>query len=311
MMQFPRERIQRLVGYVVFGLFAFVFFLYLTFPYDVLQRRVISEAAAQGLSVRIGSMGPGFFGITADKLQIAKVMDVASEKPPEALFVDSVALRPALFPLGVVVRARAFGGTISASVGGLGTLNVDASFKDLDPEKGNLKAVTGVSAKGKLDGEVALELPKNAPDLTGKPTQPNLGEASGHVELNLDKFSIEGGTVTVPVMGTPTPVDLPRIVVGHLEASMKIDKGAAKLDKFHGKGDDLELLGSGTLKLARRLEYSEINLDFKLKAEPAFVSRLGLIGSGLSVLPADREAPGFRVAHLSGFLGQPSFQAGR
>ena len=310
-MRVSTDRVKRIIGYVLFGLIAFVFFLYLTFPYDTLERRIVSEAASQGLVVRIGSIGPGLFGITADRLQIAKAMESPNDKPPEAIAIDSVAVRPSLFPVGVALHARAFGGTISAAVGGVKDLDVEASFHGLDPQKGNLKAVTGVSAKGEINGDVALAMPKNAPDLTGKPTQPNLGEATGHVELALDRFSIEGGTVTVPVMGTPTPVDLPRIVLGNVEAAMKFDKGAGKVEKLHGKGDDLELLGSGTIRLARRIEYSELNADLKIKAEQAFVSRLGLIGSGLTMLPADREAPGFRDAHLSGFLGQPQLQPGR
>jgi hypothetical protein len=46
-------------------------------------------------------------------------------------------------------------------------------------------------------------------------------------------------------------------------------------------------------------------VELRLKAEQAFVKRLGILGSGLSMLPADPKNPGFRVAHLTGFLGSP------
>jgi type II secretion system protein N len=130
-------------------------------------------------------------------------------------------------------------------------------------------------------------------------------------QVRVEDLSGKGIQVAGEVTQAATLSDGADIVLGHLDAELKFDKGAGKLEKFHGKGDDLEVLGQGTLKLARRVEYSEPNVDVKLKAEPAFVSRLGLLGSGLSMLPADREAPGFRVAHLSGFLGQPSFLPGR
>ena len=62
-----------------------------------------------------------------------------------------------------------------------------------------------------------------------------------------------------------------------------------------------------TIKMARKLEYSEPTIDFKLKATEEFKKRLGILGSGLSMLPADKENPQFRVARLTGFLGRPNF----
>jgi hypothetical protein len=52
-------------------------------------------------------------------------------------------------------------------------------------------------------------------------------------------------------------------------------------------------------------------MDFKLRAEPEFVKRLGLLGAGLSILPADKEDPKFRAAHLSGFFNRPNFGPAR
>jgi len=302
-MTLNRPKLKATLGYVAFGIAAFVLGLYLTFPYAQLKSYLIAQADAQGLQLRIATLGPGLFGVTAYAVRIAPAPK--DDKTPEALQVDSVSLRPSLLPLGVAARGKAMGGTFHATVGGLSALVLRADFSDLDPSKGNFKGATGIAAKGSASGAVTFDIPKTAA-VKGQPRTPNLAEADGEVSLDLAGFSIEGGQITVPLYGTPTPVDLPKIVFGNLGAELTFQKGSGKLAKLSAKSDDLELNGSGTLRLAKRLPFSEMNLTLKLKADPAFVTRLGLLGSGLSMLPKDPTSPGFRVAHLTGFLGTPT-----
>lgn len=300
-MTFAGPKLKATLGYLAFGVFAFVLGLYLTFPYASLKRFLIAQAEAQGLQLRIGGLGPGLFGVTAYAVRVAP--QPKDDQTPEALQIDSVALRPSLFPLGVAARGKAMGGTLHAKVGGLSDLSVQADFSGLDPGKGNFKGFTGIAAKGLLSGDLALTLPKTAGGKDAK--EPNLAEADGAITLDLSNFSVEGGQVTVPIYGTPTPVDLPRIAFGNLAAKLAFTKGNGKLEALRAKSDDLEIDGSGTLRLAKRLQYSELNLSVKLKAEPAFVKRLGLLGSGISMLPTAPGSPGYRLAHLTGFLGSP------
>jgi type II secretion system protein N len=302
-MNLARPKLKATLGYVAFGVFAFVLGLYLTFPYATLKRFLIAQADAQGLQLRIGGLGPGLLGVTAYAVRVAP--QPKADETPEALQLDSVSLRPSLFPLGVAARGKAMGGTLHATVGGLGDLSVHADFSDLDPSKGNFKGFTGIAAKGLASGSLSLDVPRTAPGLDGKPHDPNFAEATGGLTLDFDHFSIEGGQVTVPIYGTPTPVDLPRIAFGNLVATLDFTKGAGKLQTLHAKSDDLELDGSGTLRLAKRLPYSELDLSVKLKAEPEFVKRLGLLGSGISMLPVAPGSSGYRMAHLTGFLGSP------
>ena len=297
------------VGYALFGLFAFALFLYLTFPYDTLRRRVTAEAESQGFDLHLGSLGPGLFGITAKRITFSRLATHEGEKVP-TLDVASVSVRPSLFPLGMAAEAKVFGGTVDVAAGGISQLELRAKVRGLDPSKAGFKDVTGVEAQGRIDGQLSLDLPKNAPALNGKPTEPNLGQANGSVSFSLTNFTVLGGTVVVPVFGTPTPVDLPKIALGNANAAMSFAKGMGTLKTLRASGGDLELLGTGTLRLERNVQYSEPNLEVKLKADPAFVKRLGLLGSGLTMLPEDRETPGFRVAHLSGFLSQPNFAPG-
>ena len=56
---------------------------------------------------------------------------------------------------------------------------------------------------------------------------------------------------------------------------------------------------------------SDLNLQLKLKVDPEFQKRLGMLGSGLTLLPQDTGQPGWRLAKVSGSLGRLQFGPGR
>src|SRR5690349_19812686 len=120
------------LAYVAFFFFSLVIGLYLTFPYDTLKARVQREADASGYYVKMDSLGPGLFGVTATDVRLSKkAADDAAEAPP-ALFIDKVSVRPALFPPGAAFRVSAMGGKITGSVGGLGDVAVRANIDDVN-----------------------------------------------------------------------------------------------------------------------------------------------------------------------------------
>jgi type II secretion system protein N len=104
-------------------------------------------------------------------------------------------------------------------------------------------------------------------------------------------------------------MDLPRVKLGNLEASVKFDKGTGTVEKLSTKGGDLELGVSGTVKLAKLLSYSEANLHVKLKPQPELLKN-GFIGMGISALPTDPSNPSFHTARVTGYLGSPAFNPG-
>ncbi|PTL80441.1 type II secretion system protein GspN [Vitiosangium sp. GDMCC 1.1324] len=309
------------LGYGAFSLVAFVLCLFLTFPYDTLRRRAVDAAADAGYALRIGSLRPGLRGLTATQVRISKVpngmtpelhgmlasnasMLPGPEELGEPLNIDSVAVRPSLLPLGVAFHAGLLGGSISGNVGGLSDVQVSVKLSDLDPSGGNLKGFSGMDLTGKLNGSLNLTLPKTR-------GQPDLSQANGQLTLDSKGLLIQGGNITVPMYGQPTPMDLPKIALGDIDARIKIEKGQGTVEALQAKSEDLEIQGSGTVKLGQRLDVSQPDMDFKLRAEPEFVKRLGLLGAGLSILPADKTDPKFRVAHLSGFFNRPTFGPAR
>ncbi len=304
----PLKRWQRMAAYGAFSLFAFALCFYITFPYQAVTQRIVSEAASEGFVVQLGAPGPGLFGITASSARISRKPEENSDQEGPILTLRSLSLRPSLFPVGLSFRAAGLGGTVSGVFGGIGSTSVTIDLRKVNAADPGMKSFSGLDLSGSVNGHLALEIPKS-----GSPNarESDLTQASGTLVLKLDQLLIKGGTVTVPIMGQPTPFELPRVSVGNVEARVKFDRGVGKIEKFQGKGDDLELLATGTLTLAKRLDYAQPNIDFKLKVDPDFVKRLGIIGSGLSMLPTDKENSEFRVAKITGFLARPAFNPGQ
>ena len=317
------------LGYSAFALVAFVLFLFLTFPFDTLRARVATEAARQGYAVRIGSLRPGFFGVTARDVQLSKPEGGLSPETfaaltgtddsalamlgpaalGEPLVLDSVSVRPSLFPLGVAFSADALGGTVKGAVGGLRDVTVRVEAKGLRVDQGNLPGFSGVDMEGSVGASLALVLPRG----TGKETEPDLSAANGDLALDSSALIIKGGKVAIPLSpgAPPIPMDLPRIALGELTGRVDFEKGLGTVRELRLKSEDLEVQGEGTLKLGKRLAYSEPAMDVRLKADPDFTKRLGLLGAGLTILPADKKDPAYRVGRLTGFLNRPNFQPKR
>jgi type II secretion system protein N len=291
---------QRSAAFALFGVLCFLFFVSLTFPDAALRARLQSEADRAGLVLRMEDVSAGLFGATASRVRLSR----ASDPGGVPLMVDRLTVRPMLFPPGLSVRAALFGGTAAVSLASSGR-SLGISLAGIDLSRSNLKDLSGADAEGKLDGRLTLDLP------AGRGGEPQLAAASGELRLNGQGLLLRGGTVTVPIAGTPTPVDLPRAALGALDAAVSFQSGSGTVQRFRLKGDDLEATATGTLKLAPRVEYVELALALKLKLEAEFLKRLGVIGVGYSALPPDAEQQGFRDARLGGYLGKPSFTPGR
>lgn len=317
MIPFLRERHfarwQIILGYALFALVAFVFFFYLTFPYEGVKDRVVAEARAQGYELHIRSMGPGLFGITAHDVLFksakpAQQVAGMPEQESQALEIESISVRPSLFPLGAAFHANALGGTASGSIGGLSSLVIDADLDELDLSLGNLPGFTGLQLAGQLDGSLSLKIPRTAPTGAKTPPEPDMGQASGSLDLEGSDVTINGGTVVVPMYGQPTPMDLPKIILGNLDAKVEFDKGQGKLETLTAKSSDLDLSGQGTVKLAKRVEYSELSLQLRFKVQDDLKKRLGPMSMALSVLQRDPKDPTYNSARVTGFLGRPNFR---
>lgn len=305
----PLATWKRVLLYAAFSLVALVAAIFITFPYDTLQDRLKAEADSAGYNLKLGSLGPGFFSVRATKVQLAKKAANPDAPAPEPLVLDSLSVGPSLFPPGLKATGSAFGGSVFARVSGISTTSVKVELDDLDLSKGNLKAFSGIDFAGTVDVALALSIPRAA--VGNGPAEPDLGQASGTFSLSTRALAVNGGTanIAIPMYGPePTPLDLPKIVLGDIDGKLKFDKGAGTVEEFKGKSADVELAATGTLKLAKRMEYAEPNLEVRFKPDPEFQKRLGLIGSALSMVGPDPKDPAWRMGRLTGFLGRPAFR---
>ena len=299
---------KRIVGYSAWALFALFATFFLTFPYEALKDRVRLEADGAGYFLRIDRMGPGFFALRATDVQVSKKSNV--DPPPEAMKIDSLIIGPSLFPPGAAIKFNLLGGSVVAKISGLSTTRVKIDVEDIDLAKGNLKGFSGIDFAGEVEAHFDLSLPRVAA-APNTPAEPDLAQASGTMTFDTKGLAINGGTanITIAQFGPdPTPVDLPKILLGELSGKLKIDKGAATIEEFKSKSGDLETAISGSIKLAKRLEYSEPNIEVRVKPDPEFQKRLGLLGSALSMIGADPKDPTWRMGRLTGYLGRPQFR---
>jgi type II secretion system protein N len=299
--------VRRAFAYAGFFVVALVAAFFLTFPYDALKARVRLEADRAGFFARIASLGPGVFSVRAKGVELSKKAE--SDPPPEPLQLDSISVGPTLVPPGLGVTVKVFGGTVTVRASGLSTIRVRVDAEDLDLSKSNLKGFSGIDFAGTVEAHVDLSLPRVA--VGAEPAQPDLGQATGTIALEAKQLAINGGSLSmvIPQFGPePTPLDLPKIVFGDVAGKVKFEKGAGTIERFEAKSPDLELQATGTVKLAKRLEYSEPGVEVRFKPDPEFQKRLGLIGSALSMVGPDPKDPAWRMGRLTGYLGRPNFR---
>ena len=252
---------------------AFLVFLFVTFPFDTLARRIEIEVQRAGGDITIGSMGPAFIGFRARDVRLRPP---STTGPAPEVRLDAVTIRPDLLALlgrrtSFSFDASAFSGSLSGHAalsndartsGSLQSLKLEAA--DVDLRSLPLKETVGVELLGRLASK--SDLP------TLLPTETTTGSIS---------LSIKGLAIANTVVQGLT---VPRTVLGDLDASIVVDKGAAKIERAQTRGGDIDLDVEGTIRLRPLLSLSQAELRLKLKpserwlsANPSMRGLLGLL----------------------------------
>ncbi len=263
------------ISYAAFGLVLFVGFLFATFPYSATLSKVLAPMGFEFSSVSQTLRFP--FGA---ELTGVRVNSMTSANPNLQCPVITIApslLSLLIFHPGVRVNASIYDGqavvTLRPSSGGTA---ISYNLEALNIARQQLLSLGSAAASGTVSGYGKLWLsPADLDADTGD------GVLSG-----------TGLTISSPLTSGP-------IRLGIADAKFKLDRGTLTIDGLKTRGGDLTLTASGTIHLAGDPSQSALAIAFNLVAEPAAISRFGVL---FALLPHPPSAEPYR---LSGTLSAP------
>jgi type II secretion system protein N len=275
------------VGTVV----AFLVFLLATFPFDTLARRIEIEVQRAGGDIAIASMGPAFLGFRARDVRLRPPSTTGPA--PEFRF-DTVTIRPDLLALlgrrtSFSFSATAFSGSANGhaalssdarTAGSLQSLKLDTA--DIDLHSLPLKETWGVELLGRATSKT--DLPTLIPSET----------TTGSITLSIKGLAIANASVQ--------GLTVPRTVLGDLDASIVIDKGAAKVERAQTRGGDIDLDLEGTIRMRPLLSLSQADLRLRLRPSERWLSANPAMRGLLALL--QRQQDGSYLVPLNGPLSR-------
>jgi type II secretion system protein N len=280
---------------------AFFLFLLLTFPYDMVARRIEVEAQRAGADLTIGSIGGrGLFGVRARDVRLR--LAGAPGEPMTELRFDRVDVSPDLFAL--LLRRTSFGFALQ----GYG---------------GSAKGHAALSSDPKLPGLQSLRLDAPDLDLHALPLKDLAGvEGTGRASLKIDVSSLQptdaaSGTMSLTgrqlalTSGNVRGFPMPRTALGDVDASMTVDKGIARLDKAQARGGDVDADADGTIRLRPLLSLSQADLHVRFRPTDRWLNENGLIKSALGLVQNARQSDGSYVFTFTGPLSRLNSRPGR
>lgn len=258
--------------YALFFFVCFAIFVQRTFPYDRLREWLTERVAASGSTppskLTIGELGPDWItGVTLSNVQLERSAASADELPTK-LSVDEVTvhaqlLRSLFGSLGLNFDAVVGQGGIEGAYHGnrQGQNQVAATLDQLDIARLGLGSLLGLPMKGVASGNIDVQLSE-------KPAETN-----GKVELSIKQLKLGDGKAKVKIPGMVGGLTLDQLDAGNTEIKLNIREGVATVERLEAKGKDIELTGSGSLRLAQALGQSRIDLNIEVKFDKAYKER--------------------------------------
>ncbi len=271
-----RKKILLYAAYVGFFFTCFVVFAYWTFPYDRLRDFVVQEVERpkgpdgqrrpSGVQLSIGELSPSWVtGVELEDVTVIKQPEDADGRPIE-ITLEEVSARVGLFALlggttDVSFDTTVGGGTIEGEFEeGEELTRLEAEVEQVQLRQlGIMNALIGLPVAGVADGTVSLTIADDN------------SQTDGEVALTVDNLQVGGGQVPVPGMSGGLTVE--RIRAGKLEVAMDVEDGVARIQKLQSNGDDLQIQGSGTIRLMRPLKMSRLDLLLRVAFSDGYRNR--------------------------------------
>lgn len=299
-----------IVKYLVYagaGLFFFIFFLFWTFPYDVLKTQMIHQIE-DGLGgqyrIKVQKMSAGLItGFTFKNVEVVKKdagRDVLMFKSPK------LKINPSL--LALLSKKTVASYSIVAGKGEVDGKIIDSAdetrvIANLDELNLNelkfLSVSYGVNLKGIVDGDIDLKFSKKDPT-----------KNSGKIELNLISWVLDPMKIKMDPQAPEATMDLPKITLtGAKNSKLTGDlvKNDLNIKDLSLKGGDIDLNMKGKLTITPKVDDYQLNLDGKFKLTPALTQAIPM----LALFEQQKQADGSYDLQLSGRFVKPSITVGR
>lgn len=275
-------------GYAAFFGACFTLSAYLSFPYervkDVLVRRVAARATPgeAGPKLTIEELGPHWLnGVSLTGVVFERAAE-APDEAPSRIAVDEldVSVSPwSLLGDGIALTVSAqigdgdLGGDYEAQEGG--ATRLDLTLDEVDLERLGLGGVLGVPLAGLASGTIDVAL-------SAKPS-----ETQGEVTLEIENVRIGDGKGKLKLPGMSGGLTLDPIDAGKLKLSIVIKDGVATLEKLESKGKDLELSGSGSIRLSQPFAVSRTDVTLGVKLDKGYAERSDRARAALELMSAN------------------------
>lgn len=324
------------VGYSAFFFTALFLFVYWSFPYDRVRDKIIAEfeksqkvpPGAPRQQLTIGKLEPSWLTGVILKDVALTTYPADPAKPVSVLRADEVRARVSFGSLfssakDLTFSAKALSGTIEGSVTHKLSANqtptpgkkdqgprYDRTIKmELDgislAELAPLRDAVGTAVGGTLKGSI---------DVTYGETR--IDKANGTVALEVENFWVSDGKTPFKVPALKAvfgseDITLPQIVIGNVPVQISVKNGVATIEKFEGKGKDLELNVDGRVTLRESVNESDLAIGLRFKFNDTYKKK-GESTAGLLLLldsepklRASKRSDGFYALRVSGPLGNP------
>lgn len=255
------------VGYPSFFLFSLILGAYWTFPYDHVRDYIVQEAERSGdLQLEITRLEPSWLtGVEAEGVRVGLVPEDA-EAPPQEVLIREASARVGLLSLMGGTTDVSFdlaldgGGRVEGAFAqNEETMRVQADLERVDLRRiGPLRGAVGLPITGRAEGEVDLTIGTQAAD--------NAGSA----RITIRDLSVADGETPLEIEGLGAGLTLEELNLGTLEFEMETERGAGRIEELHADGEDAELWGSGSVRLARPLSRSTVDMLVRLSFKDSY-----------------------------------------
>lgn len=260
----------KILGYILYGLVAFVVFVYIMFPYDLLRQRVIERASQNNVELHIASLSPTFPpGLAMRNVQVAIRK---SNTAPEIIRLQTLRAWPQWLSLFSQAKSLGFtgqlyNGQIAGDVrythrDGIPYWEGLANFKNLDVSRHALllemQQSKQFTVEGRLSGTASTRL-----TTAGQLEQ-------GDIEIKMRPAILTPGEASHFLVRKPLPCD-------DLNGAAVLTRREWQIEELVCQGDDIMIDLRGTFRPRSPWLSSVPNLRVAMKSEAAFQPELSLL----------------------------------